>query len=47
MKCTYDTSMHWDITERKSNNNIYFLHLCLYVCEKYKEPDAFVSRKTL
>ena len=43
MKCPCDTSMHWDITERKSI--MYFFNACLYMCGKCKEPVAFVSIK--
>ena len=43
MECPYDTSMHWDITERKSI--MYFFNACLYMCGKCKKPVAFVSIK--
>ena len=46
MKCPSDTSMHRDITERKSDN-IFFYCLCLYMCGKCKEPVAFDNMKAL
>ena len=45
MKCPSDTSMHRDITERKSDN--IFFGTCLYTCEQYNEPVEFVSIETL
>ena len=41
MKCPSDTSMHRDITERKSDN-IFF-----GTCGQYNEPVEFVSIETL
>ena len=43
---TSNTSMHWNITERKSDN-IYFFNACLYICGKYKEPVAYAIIKSI